>query len=156
MKNKSLFALASVVVTIGLASCNLNFGGGNLAESPSLSKNDAYEMQQTLMGGQSLDISRVYTARMLVNGARVDVTSLAPEVLALEGKEQSRAATVLTFDAERKNVIFFTRDPETGQGFLRNVAVLDLAKKPAFDFPMVVGNTITNGRFEVIDLTMLP
>ncbi len=142
------------VILLALSGCSA--GGYNLLRTDTLASDAAYETQQTLMGGQNMDLSRVYTARMLVNGTRVDVTSLAPEVLGLEGKEKSRAATVLTFSRDRNHVIFFTRDPETGQGYLKQIAVQELRQRPVFEFPLVVGNTVTTGKFEVIDLTVLP
>ncbi|TAH32235.1 MAG: hypothetical protein EYC62_09430 [Alphaproteobacteria bacterium] len=124
--------------------------------SERLDSGAAYDMQQTLMGAQNLDMSHVYTVRMLVNGTRVDVTSLSPEVIGLEGQEKNRYATVLVFSQNRDSVIFFTRDPETGEGYRRSIGLNELRQRPVFEFPLVVGTTVTTAKFEVIDVTVLP
>lgn len=149
---KKLMTYTSVVAVLLLAACN----GSGLFRTEHLKSDAAYEMQQTLMSGQTLDLSRVYTLRLMVNGTRVDVVSITPEVLALEGTERNRAATVMAFNAERSHVVMFTRNPETGEGYVRRVGIDELRKKPVIEFPMVVGNTVTNAKFEVMDLTILP
>ncbi len=150
---KNISKLSAFLALFLLAAC---VGAPNFLGYESLDSKSAYEMQQTLMGAQNLDMSRVYTVRMLVNGTRVDVTSLSPEVIGLEGKEEKRYATVLVFSQNRDHVIFFTRDPETGQGYMRHISVNELRNRPAFEFPLVVGNTVTSAKFEVIDMTVLP
>jgi len=142
-----------VFFAIGLAACQSRY---NLFNQEMLQKDAAYELQQTLLGAQNMDMNRVYTVRMLVNGTRVDATSLSPSVLALEGKEEKRAATVLCFTSDYRQLIFFTRDPETGEGYSRRIALNDLQKKPSFEFPLVVGTTVTPAKFEIIDVTVLP
>ncbi len=117
-----------------------------------LSRTEALSYQQTLLGAQNLDLSQVITVRLLVNGTRVDVTSLAPEVLALEGEGDARAATVMVFSADRSELVLFTRNPETGEGMARRITPDELRTRPVFQFPMVVGSTVTNAKFEVIDV----
>lgn len=121
-------------------------------ELTTLSRPDALTYQQTLLGSQNLDLSQVITVRLLVNGTRVDVTSLTPEVLALEGEGDARAATVMAFSTDRSQVILFTRNPETGEGMVRKFTPDELRAKPVFQFPLVVGTTVTNAKFEVIDV----
>lgn len=150
---KTILQYGFLAALLVLTACN---GGNSLFATERLKSDAAYDMQQTLMGGQNFDLSRVFTLRMLVNGTRVDVTSLTPEVLALEGKERSRAATVMAFSQDRSQVIMFTRDPQTGEGYVRKVGVNELKNKPVIEFPLVVGNTVTTAKFEVMDLTVLP
>jgi hypothetical protein len=129
---------------------------GDIFGQASLGRADALTYQQTLLGGQNLDLSRVVIVRMFVNGTRVDATSLNPEVLAMEGEGDNRAATVLAFNAARDGLIFFSRDPESGQGFVKEASVEELAKKPVFEFPLVVGTTVTMAKFEIVDVVTRP
>ncbi len=149
---KTRFLWIVLLVAAAVTAC----GGYVFWNGERLKPDAAYEMQQTLLGGQNMDLGRVYTVRMLVNGTRVDATSLTPEVIALEGKDTQRAATIATYSPDRTHIILFTRDPETGEGFVKRMTLDELRQKPSFEFPVVVGNTVAAGKFEVLDLIILP
>lgn len=117
---------------------------------------EALAMQKKLSTPGPLDMARVHTLRLRINGERRDVVSLQPEVINKVGTGDQESATVFAFSADRKSVEMFTRDPKSGIGYMDKIASENFKPKYEFRFPLVSEKGIKDAKIEVVDYTVLP
>ncbi|MBI3706772.1 MAG: hypothetical protein HY246_03695 [Proteobacteria bacterium] len=146
----AIIAAAVIVGTAALAADNLKVE--NIPPQQALNV-----LKELRSGSGKLDIANLLVARLAVDGNVIDVTTLNPAVLVSVGQGEHEAGTVFAFTADRKTLVFFTRDLVGGDGHRLNLPVSEFDKQPKFAFPTLTpGGAPREAKIEIRALLRQP
>jgi len=104
------------------------------------SKVNLKERQLELQKLATFDISKVYLARLKIDGSLFEVTNLKPARISSFKTDKGLSVTLLVFDKNKENLIFFTHDSIEDKGYEHTLNVEDLKAKKTFSFPVIKDN----------------
>lgn len=112
-------------------------GGCGRSEAPAPLKTDPHLLQQQQMEKGSMDFSRVTTVRLLHDGKRLDVISVAPTLVAKAVVAGEDAKTLFAINERVDALVLFSRDIPGKRSVKTEMPLAQLKSKPNFAFPVV-------------------
>jgi hypothetical protein len=94
------------------------------------------------------NFDRVIVLRMLMEGQRVEVTSIAPSSIVAE---PARGNLTIFNIGDRKTLILFTRDGKNIKGYRREIPLAELQPGATFRFPVAQDPGVVVEREFVVD-----
>lgn len=88
--------------------------------------------------------------------AEIDVTTLSPRILnSVHSNLQDVSVTAISavrFTDDGRELVFFSRSPQTLQGFRSIIPLSKLTDKPIFEFPVIIDGRLQPVTFEVVEV----
>lgn len=128
MKSTPCLLLLALLAAVG---CN------RAPEAPKATANDAHAMMQAELEKASMNFAKVIVVRLQQDGKRLEVSSVAPAVVAETSVGGLTAKTIFRISDNSEALTLFSRDLRNGKSFRTELALAQLETKRQFSFPVV-------------------
>jgi len=122
--------------------------------SPRLSK---LVQDGILTRNEAANINQFTYATLYIDGTAIGISSLSPRILNQVSGFDTKSVSAVRFSDDKRHLVFFTRNPETGKGYRAMLPVNRINSGAEFAFPILTAaNTIEVKAIEISDIEIKP
>jgi len=112
--------------------------------------------QQNILTPSQANFDRIALVRLKIDGHEVDVSNLSPRLISKAGKFSKVSITAVRVADDLSDIVFFSRSPVTGHGYMTEIPLTLVEAGFSFDFPILQGGKLQGKPIEIMEVTHRP